>query len=347
MGFQEDIEAILEEHPDRPADAAVLGHGARGDPAAGPAVPAQPRVPEAVGGLRRRARDPARLLRHPGRQPRGGAAAGAGVREPGEGHRLLQHPGGDRAGGGVPAPPGVRGRGHLVGPVAGRSGEGDGAGCAPGASASWWPPTWPPGASTSRPCPTSSTTPSRSRPRCTSTAPGGPGRAGRHGTAISLIGPTEVGAFYYVKLLYKIRPEERSLPSEAEIRSKREGERIQPLRDRFAEEPAASWRSLARRVMTRHRRREADRLAAGGRAGRPRQAGAGPTAGAIDAGGLGGRAAPRAPTRRRPPPWRPPRSGSRPVRPRPAGPRGPTRSRPSSAARGPRRATGARTTART
>jgi ATP-dependent RNA helicase DeaD len=44
------------------------------------------------------------------------------------------------------------------------------------------------------------------------------GRAGRHGTAISLIGPTEVGPFYYVKLLYKIRPEERSLPSEAEIR---------------------------------------------------------------------------------------------------------------------------------
>ncbi len=76
------------------------------------------------------------------------------------------------------------------------------------------------------------------------------GRAGRHGTAISLIGPTEVGAFYYVKLLYKIRPEERSLPSEAEIRSKREGERIQSLRDRFAEEPVASWRSLARRVMT-------------------------------------------------------------------------------------------------
>ncbi|HEY5317672.1 MAG TPA: DEAD/DEAH box helicase, partial [Solirubrobacteraceae bacterium] len=51
------------------------------------------------------------------------------------------------------------------------------------------------------------------------------GRAGRQGTAVSLIGPTEVGSFYYLKLLYKIKPEERALPSEAEIRSHREGER--------------------------------------------------------------------------------------------------------------------------
>jgi ATP-dependent RNA helicase DeaD len=75
------------------------------------------------------------------------------------------------------------------------------------------------------------------------------GRAGRHGTAISLIGPTEVGAFYYVKLLYKIKPEERSLPSEAEIRSKREGERIESMRARHHAEPGAPWRSLARRLM--------------------------------------------------------------------------------------------------
>jgi ATP-dependent RNA helicase DeaD len=56
------------------------------------------------------------------------------------------------------------------------------------------------------------------------------GRAGKHGTAVSLIGPTEVGSFYYLKLLYKIKPEERALPSEAEIRSHREGERILVLR---------------------------------------------------------------------------------------------------------------------
>ncbi len=75
------------------------------------------------------------------------------------------------------------------------------------------------------------------------------GRAGRTGTAISLIGPTEVGGFYYVKLLYKIKPEERSLPSEIEIRSKREGERVTALRAALPTEGAAEWRSLARRII--------------------------------------------------------------------------------------------------
>ncbi len=75
------------------------------------------------------------------------------------------------------------------------------------------------------------------------------GRAGKHGTAISLIGPAEVGSFYYIKLLYKIRPEERSLPSEVEIRSRREGEKILQLRAQQAAEPLAEWKSLARRLM--------------------------------------------------------------------------------------------------
>jgi ATP-dependent RNA helicase DeaD len=74
------------------------------------------------------------------------------------------------------------------------------------------------------------------------------GRAGRKGTAISLIGPTEVGSFYYLKLLYKIKPEERSLPSEAEIRSHREGERVQVLRGALAGDPGSEWRALARRL---------------------------------------------------------------------------------------------------
>jgi len=75
------------------------------------------------------------------------------------------------------------------------------------------------------------------------------GRAGKHGTAISLIGPTEVGSFYYLKLLYKIRPEERALPSEAEIRSHREGERVLHLRQALSGEPGAQWRELARRLI--------------------------------------------------------------------------------------------------
>ena len=75
------------------------------------------------------------------------------------------------------------------------------------------------------------------------------GRAGKHGTAISLIGPTEVGSFYYLKLLYKIRPEERALPSEAEIRSHREGERVLQLRQALGGEPGSEWRGLARRLI--------------------------------------------------------------------------------------------------
>ncbi|HXJ20360.1 MAG TPA: DEAD/DEAH box helicase [Polyangia bacterium] len=74
------------------------------------------------------------------------------------------------------------------------------------------------------------------------------GRAGRKGTAVSLIGPTEVGSFYYLKLLYKIKPEERALPSEAEIRSHREGERVLLLRNRLANDPGPEWRALARRL---------------------------------------------------------------------------------------------------
>jgi ATP-dependent RNA helicase DeaD len=74
------------------------------------------------------------------------------------------------------------------------------------------------------------------------------GRAGKAGTAVSLIGPTEVGSFYYLKLLYKIRPEERALPSETEIRSRREGERVGVLRAALSLDPGAEWRGLARRL---------------------------------------------------------------------------------------------------
>jgi ATP-dependent RNA helicase DeaD len=75
------------------------------------------------------------------------------------------------------------------------------------------------------------------------------GRAGRKGTAVSLIGPTEVGSCYYLKLLYKIKPDERALPSEAEIRSHREGERVLVLRGALADDPGAEWRALARRLI--------------------------------------------------------------------------------------------------
>jgi ATP-dependent RNA helicase DeaD len=74
------------------------------------------------------------------------------------------------------------------------------------------------------------------------------GRAGKHGVAISLVAPQELGNFYYLKLLYKIRPEERDLPSEGELRTRREGERYDRLRREVMTEPGDEWRSLARRI---------------------------------------------------------------------------------------------------
>ncbi len=86
------------------------------------------------------------------------------------------------------------------------------------------------------------------------------GRAGRQGTAVSLIGPTEVGSFYYLKLLYKIKPDERALPSEAEIRSHREGERVLVLRRawkgcRSCRSPSQPRRRSCRRPRARAARR--------------------------------------------------------------------------------------------
>jgi ATP-dependent RNA helicase DeaD len=74
------------------------------------------------------------------------------------------------------------------------------------------------------------------------------GRAGKHGTAVSLIGPREIGSFYYLKLLYKIKPVEKELPTEAELKAKREGARFDELRERVTGEPTDEWLALAKRV---------------------------------------------------------------------------------------------------
>ena len=76
------------------------------------------------------------------------------------------------------------------------------------------------------------------------------GRAGKSGTAISLVGPRELGAFYYLKLLYKIRPEERELPSDAELARRKEAEHWERIANEVPEEPGDEWRSLARRLWT-------------------------------------------------------------------------------------------------
>jgi len=75
------------------------------------------------------------------------------------------------------------------------------------------------------------------------------GRAGKAGVAISLISPRELGNFYYLKLTYKIRPEERTLPSEAELQTLREGQYLDRLLHEFAgRKPAAEFQSFLKRV---------------------------------------------------------------------------------------------------
>src|SRR5262249_7846349 len=78
---------------------------------------------------------------------------------------------------------------------------------------------------------------------------GRPGRAGQKGMAISLVSPRELGNFYYLKLTYKIRPEERALPSDEEESTRRDGERMERLVAGLGGRAVSDeWRSLARRM---------------------------------------------------------------------------------------------------
>lgn len=75
------------------------------------------------------------------------------------------------------------------------------------------------------------------------------GRAGRSGRAVSLVSPREIGSFYYLKLIHKIHPEERRLPSSQEVAARKEGERLQQFLALLEnKEPSEELRSLARRV---------------------------------------------------------------------------------------------------
>jgi ATP-dependent RNA helicase DeaD len=77
------------------------------------------------------------------------------------------------------------------------------------------------------------------------------GRAGKSGIAVSLVSPREIGSFYYLKLIHKIFPEERHLPSAGELATRREAERVERLRARFANVTASEeLRAMARRLWT-------------------------------------------------------------------------------------------------
>ena len=75
------------------------------------------------------------------------------------------------------------------------------------------------------------------------------GRAGKSGVAISLISPRELGNFYMLKLTYKIKPEERTLPSDEHVKTQKEAQRVDELRAKIGTREAADgYRQLAKRV---------------------------------------------------------------------------------------------------
>lgn len=76
------------------------------------------------------------------------------------------------------------------------------------------------------------------------------GRAGRAGTAITLAGPKEIGALYFLRLTYGIRPIERVLPSPGEERTRREADRLQMLLKGFTAAPSEESLALAKRLLT-------------------------------------------------------------------------------------------------
>src|SRR6185437_8265716 len=77
------------------------------------------------------------------------------------------------------------------------------------------------------------------------------GRAGRTGTAISIIGPMDVGHLYMLRLTYKIRPIERMLPTQGELRTRAEADIVTFLADAYAGRTADSLhRAVARRLFT-------------------------------------------------------------------------------------------------
>ncbi|MEM9691222.1 MAG: DEAD/DEAH box helicase [Myxococcota bacterium] len=77
------------------------------------------------------------------------------------------------------------------------------------------------------------------------------GRAGKTGTAISLVTPREVGALYMVRLVYKIRPVERQLPTAHDVQTRHETDIVSGLVDVFSQQARSEeYHSLAQRLLT-------------------------------------------------------------------------------------------------
>jgi ATP-dependent RNA helicase DeaD len=80
------------------------------------------------------------------------------------------------------------------------------------------------------------------------------GRAGRTGTAISLITPQDIGGLYLLRLTYKIRPIEKQIPSEGELKTRAEADFVAMLAEAFTTKEAhPDDLALARRLLTHDR----------------------------------------------------------------------------------------------
>jgi ATP-dependent RNA helicase DeaD len=80
------------------------------------------------------------------------------------------------------------------------------------------------------------------------------GRAGRTGTAIALITPHDVGGLYLLRLTYKIRPIERQIPTEGELKTRAEADLVTMLVEAFGGPSQTGVHpddlALARRLLT-------------------------------------------------------------------------------------------------
>ncbi|MCC6552864.1 MAG: DEAD/DEAH box helicase, partial [Polyangiaceae bacterium] len=87
------------------------------------------------------------------------------------------------------------------------------------------------------------------------------GRAGRTGTAISLITPQDIGGLYLLRLTYKIRPLERQIPTEGELKTRAEADLVAMLAEAFLSKGShPDDLALARRLLTHD---QADVIVAG------------------------------------------------------------------------------------
>jgi len=87
------------------------------------------------------------------------------------------------------------------------------------------------------------------------------GRAGRTGTAISLIAPQDIGGLYLLRLTYKIRPIEKQIPTEGELKTRAEADLVNMFAEAFLSKGThPEDLSLARRILSHD---QAERILAG------------------------------------------------------------------------------------